>query len=208
MAMNLETSAECNEEKLQQERRVFFVRHGEGHHNATEDWSLLDPKLTEKGQAQATSLAGHKELELRHGSLLVVSPLSRAIETALCGFPQIAEKEKTETEFRIVLSPLHSERVGAPCDIGRSKSALLKDYPCISQWSGFDDLQEEWTKTVENDKDWRTRRVPQFLEWLKEQPESHIVVIGHGCFFGDRGLLGRYLQNCEFAAMYPQKVSR
>ena len=43
--------------------------------------------------------------------------------------------------------------------------------------------------------------MPAFLAWLASQPESKVVVVGHGSFFSDRRLAGRFLANCEIAVM-------
>ena len=85
-------------------KRIFLVRHGEGTHNATGDGSKIDPLLTARGQAQAASLRGH--LQLESCTLVVVSPLSRAVQTAATIF---GEKPSART----VLTPQHSERWSA-----------------------------------------------------------------------------------------------
>lgn len=183
---------------MAEDQQVFLVRHGEGYHNASQNWDLQDPKLTAIGQGQASALGACKELALSPGSLLVVSPLSRAIATAVAAFPHIATQDPG---CRVALCALHSERVGAHCDQGRSKSALLSDYPFISHWDGSTDLPEEWTLTTASDKDWEKERVPLFLAWLRQQSERHIVVIGHGAYFASKDLAGRHLQNCEFVEL-------
>eukprot|EP00439_Symbiodinium_sp_Y106_P016064 s3023_g2.t1 len=88
-------------------------------------------------------------------------------------------------------------RCSSTSDQGRSKSDLVQRFPFIESWEGFAELEEEWTPDYSTDKTWRETRVPAFLEWLSEQPEKRIVVVGHGAFFS--ALLGRYLANCEVA---------
>ena len=60
-----------------------------------------------------------------------------------------------------------------------------------------------WWPTAESDAGdrWSNDRVPAFLAWLASQPESKVVVVGHGSFFSDRRLAGRFLANCEIAVM-------
>lgn len=68
-------------------KRVCFVRHGQGDHNASlEGWKLVDPPLNVKGEAQVRKL--HDELEPYLGDfdLIVTSPLTRAMQTATGGF--------------------------------------------------------------------------------------------------------------------------
>jgi len=186
-------------------QRIFLVRHGEGYHNESDNWALEDPTLTQKGRDQAQALSYCRELKVGPHSLLVVSPLSRAIETARLAYPRIATHD---AGVRVALCPLHSERVSCPCDSGRSKSALLKDYPFIERWDGFTELCEQWTQTWETDRDWRAKRVPAFLAWLSQQQEQHIVVIGHGAFFADRNLSAQHLGNCQFAELKLKYISK
>ena len=174
-------------------RAVLLLRHGEGTHNCRAErwgggnpWDTLDPLLTQNGVEQAAAVA--KDPRLAEVDLIVVSPLSRAIQTATTIF---GEKSKCRT----VLTPLHSERWSALCDEGRPKSALVETFPFIAGWEGFDALPEAWTPTKDTDAEWQRKRVPAFIAWLKAQPEERIVAIGHGAYFA--ALLGKHLKNCE-----------
>mmetsp|Transcript_13777 Transcript_13777/g.23693 ORF Transcript_13777/g.23693 Transcript_13777/m.23693 type:complete len:205 (+) Transcript_13777:58-672(+) len=175
-------------------RQVLLVRHGQSLHNAHHDGTdgdgdvPRDPMLSELGHAQAASLRS-VPIVSAGCELLVVSPLSRAIQTASAVFGELPL-------CRTVLTPLHSERWCSIADEGRSKSELLQLFPFVASWEGFAELLEDWTKTGK-EASWKTERVPAFLDWLAAQPEQRIVVIGHGAFFA--ALLGRYLQNCEVA---------
>ena len=170
-------------------KRIVLVRHGQGINNVpTIPNDAPDSLLTELGQQQALALRGHAALA--GCGLLVVSPLSRAVQTASLALGQ-------RPACRTVLTALHSERISTLCDYGRPKSQLAALFPFVADWSGFAELPEDWSPTRENDADWRERRLPAFVAWLREQPESHIVVVGHGAFFG--ALLGKQLQNCECA---------
>ncbi|CAE7235889.1 unnamed protein product, partial [Symbiodinium pilosum] len=122
--------------------------------------------------------------------LLVVSPLSRAVQTAAAAFGE-------HPACRTVLTALHTERCCSVSDEGRCKSDLAGMFPFLETWEGFAELDENWTPKCSTDKAWRETRVPAFLEWLAAQPEKRIVVVGHGAFFS--ALLGRYLANCEVA---------
>merc|ERR1712224_489287 len=96
----------CDIEPIVQ--RVVLVRHGEGEHNATRNYKLIDPHLTEKGIIQARSLSGHP---LFNGvELIVVSPLTRAVQTALEAFGP------RPPHGRYYLSALHSEAVYSKAD--------------------------------------------------------------------------------------------
>lgn len=41
-----------------------------------------------------------------------------------------------------MIQPLLRERMGAPCDTGRTKSELLTAFPRIVRWRGIDELEE------------------------------------------------------------------
>ena len=191
------------------ERRpqVLLIRHGEGTHNlrscggSTDPYQTLDPRLTDKGRRQAAELRG--VAALHDAQLVVVSPLSRAIETAAIAFGggggASMDRAPPTAGQRFCLCPLHSERWSNLCDQGRPKSELAHDFPFIREWEHFDALDELWTPTEETDRDWEARRLPAFVAWLRARPEARIVVIGHGAYF--QRLVGRHLHNCEVEEM-------
>lgn len=169
----------------------MLVRHGQGYHNVKKNYSIEDPELTEKGRLQAEEL--RHNIDLATVELIVVSPLTRAIQTA-----QIAWGEMPRVPVHI--TALHSERVNEPCDMGRPKSKLEGHFPFLRNWGGWAELPERWTLTKEEDKNWQAQRVPAFLEWLRNRPERRIAVVGHGEFFyGMTEALGKPtdLRNCE-----------
>jgi len=177
-------------QQVPQPQRVLLVRHGQGEHNARSggehNYNRADPPLTEKGLKQASAL--RENAAFSGCELLVVSPLSRAVQTAATIFGETPN-------CRVVITPLHSERWSGLCDEGRRKSELAKDFPYVANWEGFHELAEAWTPTRESDREWQDCRVPAFRQWLLEQSERRVVCVGHGAFF--QGLSGRYLDNCE-----------
>lgn len=168
-------------------RKILLVRHGEGFHNANRDWRLSDPRLTERGLAQARTL--RDDPRLVDAELVVVSPLARALQTAM----EIFGEGPSKGHF--VVSPLHSERNAARCDRGRPKTEIVADFPGIQAWEGFAELPENWMHPRSDAKKWRKERLPAFRAWLEARPEQHVVVVGHGEFF--RGLCGKHMDNCE-----------
>jgi len=169
----------------------MLVRHGQGEHNVNKDYSLRDPELTARGRSQAESLRGH--VDLACAELLVVSPLTRAIQTA-----QVVWGERPP--LPVVVTPLHSERVDEPCDVGRPKAELEAQFPFLREWGGWTELPEHWTLSKPEDRFWRRERVPAFLAWLRDRPERCIAVVGHGEFFhGLTEALGAAanMRNCE-----------
>ena len=68
-------------------KRVIFVRHGQGDHNASlKGWQLCDPPLNATGEGQVTVLSGELKPHLKEVELIVVSQLTRAMQTATGGF--------------------------------------------------------------------------------------------------------------------------
>lgn len=173
----------------------MLVRHGQGAHNVKDDWSIPDPKLTKLGRRQAENLCD--EVELAGAELFVVSPLTRALQTAAIIWGE-------DPKLPCVVTPMHSERVDDTCDIGRVKSALEREFPFLRSWGGWDELPEQWPRSKLQDKNWRSERVPIFLEWLRRRPEQRIAIVGHGEFFKEfTEMLGARtsLKNCEVVTL-------
>ena len=112
-------------------------------------------------------------MEKYHLSVVLVSPLSRTIQTGKLAIPE-GPPFIVEDDVR--------ERIGThPCDLRRSRSELKLDFPDIdvSALGSEDDdkwttEREPWTALVE-----RTHRV---LEKLRRRPETHIGVVTHNDF--------------------------
>lgn len=67
-------------------KRVCFIRHGQGDHNASiKGWKLCDPPLNAKGEEQVKGLADQMRPSVEEFDLVVVSPLTRAMQTATGG---------------------------------------------------------------------------------------------------------------------------
>jgi len=45
------------------------------------------------------------------------------------------------------VTPLLRERLGAPCDTGRTRTELLRCFPKMMEWEGIDELPELWWST-------------------------------------------------------------
>ena len=180
---------------------VHCIRHGQSTFNAHwaehgEDPGHLDAPLTELGRRQAAERA----LELRQYpyELVVTSPLTRAIQTAMALFGDHPAAPPIHVEG------LHREFLESSCDVGSAPNRLAEAFPHLS----FDHLDEVWWHN-EGEPDPRGfavepaetlhGRVRQFRDWLAMRPERLIAVVGHGTFF--HHLTGRQLQNCEVAVL-------
>jgi broad specificity phosphatase PhoE len=174
---------------------VRFVRHGQSEFNAAFERSrpvdpmIFDPRLTALGRAQAAALA--IPAHWAGVELVVTSPLTRAIETALLAF--------AGTRAPILVHDLHRERLEHSGDVGRARAALAAEFTGLD----FGALPEIWwhhepgapgSIAVESEAALRAR-VAAFRAWLAGRPERDIAVVGHGTFLNR--LTGHVFANCE-----------
>lgn len=177
--------------------QVFLIRHGQSTFNEAFEATGIDPlhfdaPLTALGHRQVAAARAHAQgLE---PDLVVVSPLTRAVETGLGLF----HPEKAP----IIVSPLHRERLGNSCDVGRPPHELSLQFPVLA----FDHLDACWWHDGEKDHrgvavepdDVFIARVAAFTRWLSARPEPRIAVVGHGTFL--HRMTGRHFANCEICA--------
>mmetsp|Transcript_131693 Transcript_131693/g.421486 ORF Transcript_131693/g.421486 Transcript_131693/m.421486 type:complete len:303 (-) Transcript_131693:82-990(-) len=161
-------------------QRIFLIRHGNSTFNAWRDrqlrslwrcsfccetWVDHDSPLSPKGAAQVAALRDEVRRRGLHdlAELIVVSPLVRALDTALGGFGGGSEAASSSTSSSPSLSPTCAavlgaevaggrrpppsfvahpavaERLEQACDLGTPKSALVPRYPGVD----FDLVAEE-----------------------------------------------------------------
>ncbi len=176
-------------------RTVRFVRHGQSEFNAAFERSrpvdpmIVDPRLTALGRAQAGALAD--PAHWAGVELIVTSPLTRAIETALLAFAGHPAPIRIEA--------LHRERMEHSGDVGRARSAVAAEFGALD----FGVFPEIWWKhdparpealAVESETE-LAARVSAFRDWLAARPERDIAVVGHGTFLNR--LTGHVFANCE-----------
>ena len=95
----------------------------------------------------------------------------------------------------IMVQPLLRERLGAPCDFGRTRSELLAAFPDMKNWQGVDAMPEVWWSTG---FEWDLpERVEAAIEFINSRPEKTIALVGHGGFFSR--IIGYHLKNCGVA---------
>ena len=180
---------------------ILCIRHGESTFNAAWAASPSDPmhwdaRLSARGREQVrqarTALAEHPV------EVVLVSPLTRAIETALGLF----EDHPAAPAMEVV--PLLRERVENSCDVGRAPAELASEFARLS----FTHVPDVWWH-AEGQPDARgicvepdahvQARVESFRRSLRTRPERTIAVVGHGTFL--RYLTGKSLANCEVARL-------
>ncbi|CAK4817837.1 unnamed protein product, partial [Aphanomyces euteiches] len=171
---------------------------------SAEDPMLIDARLNAKGKQQVQALHQRVLEKKLHESIQVVitSPLTRAIETALGGFEG--------TGIPIQVNPLCREMLDASCDVGRQPAELAREFE--ARGVDMSKLSEYWwlntptdetkiiphtpkelkaLKETMNDMEARVRR---FLAEIEALPESTLAVVCHGDFIS--WLTSTYPANC------------
>lgn len=176
-------------------KSIHLIRHGQSVFNAAFDSltridpMIFDAPLSPTGIEQATAL--RPEVHSLGVELIVTSPLTRAIQTALHAFGR--------DHAPIRIESLHRERLEHSGDVGRSPKALRTEFPDLA----FDHLDDPWwhfdgrnpQAVFAEPEETLLGRVSAFREWLTARPETTIAVIGHGTFLNR--LTGHKFQNCE-----------
>lgn len=174
-------------------KTIHFVRHGQGVHNvaaeigvgcdcrppgngsqcAYKDPSLHDAKLTEIGEGQARRLLfTSRDLPL---DLVVVSPLSRAVQTALLAFQQPHGRF-----VPFVANELIREQHGVHvCDKRSSRTVLESSYPDVDFGALNSEVDLVFREDVRESREDVAQRCYELALWLRQRPEKHIGVVGH-----------------------------
>ncbi|MSO93858.1 MAG: histidine phosphatase family protein [Rhodospirillales bacterium] len=187
------------------QKTLYLIRHGQSTVNAARAANGVDPMhfdsplspLGHEQVAQAREAVAALQVEL-----VVTSPLTRAIQTAIGLFGG--------RRVPMVVEALPHERCGWSCDVGRQPHELQATFPELS----FDHLERVWWYAEGADANGIARepddrvdaRRAAFLAWLAERQERHIAVVGHSMFF--RGWVGRLLSHCEVHRVHVDAAGR
>lgn len=154
-----------------------------------EAWA--DARLTPFGEQQSATLQPALAA-LPHPGVVLVSPLSRTIQTALIAFGGAGAPAA-----RFVSEELIRERNGAhPCDRRRPVAALAADFPAVD-FGRLTAVDETWTPAREP---WpaTVARATAFLHLLAAMPERVVAAVTHNDF-----LQALLLEAPELHAMEP-----
>ncbi|KAG2446684.1 hypothetical protein HYH02_008252 [Chlamydomonas schloesseri] len=165
------------------------------------DPMLYDTVLSPRGRAGAQAAAKTAARLRPEPELLVVSPLTRALQTAQLAF-------LPHYEGPILVEPLARERVWHASDIGSGRDKLQATFP--EGRYQFDDLPDVWWYTVDpsdpravglEPEDIFKERVLQFKRWLATRPEDTIAVVAHWGLLNeltrDGEQRGAEFENCQ-----------
>jgi len=193
------------------------IRHGQGFHNVAgeQDFNsyrseeFLDAHLTEVGWKQALGLREALRGAGAAPDLVVVSPLTRTLETAAgclggaalgggagaAGALMLAQagEEGRRTAcpgFLPGAAPFLAHeycREGHgrhPCDRRSPLRVVRPRFPGVAEWAVETDEDTWFDPAVRESPEHLVRRATAFLAWLRARGEAHIAVVSHAEFLG------------------------
>ncbi|GAQ90820.1 phosphoglycerate mutase [Klebsormidium nitens] len=199
-----------------QSKTIFLIRHAQGHHNvagekdiaAYKSWDWADASLTPLGFSQTRSLRRHlaQLSPAPRLDLVVVSPLTRTLQTACAVFGTPADEKPPSAGDQqaapvlmlpsdeapgftssgappFVATELCREHYGLhPCDARQSLSHYAKTFPAVdfSQVESEEDVL--WKPDIRESDDDLLERSHHFVKWLLQRPEERIAVVTHSGF--------------------------
>lgn len=193
-------------------RTVHFVRHAQATHNeaaqtigraAYKDPAFHDARLTDFGIEQCNRLRPQAKLVAKDVELVLVSPCTRATDTALRCFEDVPESTKW-----ISLECLREKSGQNRCDGRRAVSQLKTEFPKIDYSFMEDDEDVYGEKTLGEKRETDemvAARAHKFLAWLNGRPENNVAVVTHSAFLcvlfnkvvNCSSDLSRWFENCE-----------
>lgn len=171
-----------------QQHTITLLRHGHAWNNMIAGFPCRDPILTERGQSQASAVRLS-----RPPDLIVVSPLTRTLETANIAFGTLI-RNPNGPSVPVQVWPDLRECGNKPFNHSRPRAQLEARYPFLdfsecSQSGLYENFNERRGHR-------RARRVRRRLMEMS-RTYSHIVVVSHQGFIHRlNGGSGRY-RNCE-----------
>ncbi|KAM0256037.1 hypothetical protein ACHAQJ_005236 [Trichoderma viride] len=151
---------------------IHILRHGQALHNVDHGYPLRDPPLTEVGFQQASNVRPPAEPDL-----ILVSPMTRTIQTALIVFGQHLNSSPTEVKLQIW--PDLREAHDAICNKGVSRADMAAKFTQLD----FSVCHEEWDYPPHSFED-AAARAERVRRRLKDLCRSYknIVLVTHRGF--------------------------
>ena len=186
---------------------LHLIRHAEGTHNLSEEESKLplhfDATLTPRGVDQCNQLAQYtRNLDVE---AVLVSPLTRCLETARLSFPHLYDKDyddgtgnsNGEEGIPFIAHEEWRETVNFLCDSRRPTPTLRNNYPRVNFdslmhdddpiWSHYENIHGSYTchtsKRESDDPISLYNRAHTAWKALLNRPERKLALVGHSAFF-------------------------
>jgi broad specificity phosphatase PhoE len=146
---------------------LYFIRHGESEDNAAGVWAHKTSPLTEKGKEQARQTGREARQQGLQFDVILVSPLPRTQQTAQLIAEELGHPMQALETINELVERDWGSMTGTP-HISRLGSSVAPDY--LEAASGTEKLAA------------LQDRAARVLAQLRERPEEHILVVGHGAF--------------------------
>jgi broad specificity phosphatase PhoE len=162
---------------------LVLIRHAQALHNATNDWSFPDPKLTELGEQQSREL--HESLKSskigNEVELIVVSAMRRTLQTATIGLDWLIKKG-----IKVLPDAGWQENADKPCDTGSPISVMEKEFPNYDFSTVDPSYPDKTTNLASNPYAFTEKAIlargQTCLKALYNRPEKVIAVVSHSGF--------------------------
>lgn len=176
-------------------KRVHFIRHGEGEHNAfgarwkeegregnpyVHEQCPVDPVLTAKGVAQAAELGRFVAATFPEGEPAVIytSPMRRAAATALGAFGHLV----AENGPKVLATDLAHELGGLHvCDNRLSRAELAAQFPQVD-FSGIAEDDPLWDAGAREATEHMAERGLELLRLIMDSDHDTLAVAAHSAF--------------------------
>ncbi|KAL2064959.1 hypothetical protein VTL71DRAFT_4099 [Oculimacula yallundae] len=174
---------------------IILIRHAQAQHNATRDYTIPDPPLTELGFGQqCDELAKHLQTELplaQEIELIVVSPMRRTLQTAQQGLGWLMKKG-----VPVILRAEFQENSAKPCDTGSPIPEMENEWPQFD-WSTVDPQYPSNDGMYECTREGLTTRGKAARTFLRNRPQKVIAVVSHAGFLRT-SLCSRRFENADY----------
>lgn len=182
--------------------RIHLFKHAESITDVTLDWSKPDPSLTVLGLQQASQIIQDFPYS-SSVTVIITSPLKRAVETTLAGFSHILDasnypsSEETagivsacgiKDGAKLIIDPDLQELSDHPCDTGSNRNVLEASFPGVSfnvldkNWQIKEGGQADDGQAIEARAKKVKTQLAELVEKLRTEEKKDIVVITHGNF--------------------------
>ncbi|KAH9885189.1 histidine phosphatase superfamily [Xylariomycetidae sp. FL2044] len=161
---------------------LILIRHAQALHNATQDYDIHDPELSEFGRQQCAELREGlmKDPVAQQAEVIITSPMRRTIQTALYSVDWLMEKG-----VKLVADAGWQENSAKPCDTGRALGEVSSEFPVVD-FQHVDPVWPDKTSPAASLYHYtKTRllvRAQASLKKLYERPEKVIIVVSHSAF--------------------------
>lgn len=175
--------------------QIHLIRHAESVHNVSEDFTPLDPPLTELGITQASKLAetfmpGHRV------AVIYSSPLRRAIQTVLYAFTNVLDEKYfpsdsnkgVENGAQLIVDPYLQESSSLGCDTGSTREVLNTAFPYLDlsglgdPWPSKDGIFSSNRQTVEERAQLFRTGLAKTTAALQGRDKRDDAIVTHGVF--------------------------